>query len=312
MQCISRVEVEVAALSEHAISAHRLPTAAMVTADSSNFLVADSANILALPNIRAVLQRMEETIVFRLIERGQFAYNQRIYQPGAFPELKEKEGWNGTWVEWTLKEIECSHAKLGRWESPDEYPFTAPELLPAPLLKPVAYPDLLHPHHINATREIFKFYSREIVPRITRRADGVQDDGQYGSSAVCDCEALSALSRRIHYGMFVSEAKFRENPAAFIPHIRSRDREALARLITKPEVEQMLLRRVAQKGDVYGQDLDQVHPVPGGGNRKIRAQEVVHLYEQYVIPLTKEVEVDYLLERLDGLSPEQVAKLGGT
>ena len=31
------------------------------------------------------------------------------------------------------------------------------------------------------------------------------DDGNYGSSAVCDTECLQALSKRIHYGKFIAE-----------------------------------------------------------------------------------------------------------
>ena len=40
----------------------------------------------------------------------------------------------------------------------------------------------------------------------------------------------------------------------------------------------------------------------GGGNGssyKIRPEAVAHLYEEWVMPLTKEVEVQYLLARLD-------------
>ena len=116
-------------------------------------------------------------------------------------------------------------------------------------------------------------------------------------------------------GKFVSESKFRSNPAAFIPHIQNTNREALAALITKPEVERKLLHRVRNKARLYGQDfgadgqpLSSANgtnesngangysrggsPVsvgfPGG---KIDVDSVVELYEHYIIPLTKEVEV---------------------
>jgi len=42
---------------------------------------------------------------------------------------------------------------------------------------------------------------------------------------------------------------------------------------------------------------------------KIDVDGVVDLYESYIIPLTKEVEVDYLLNRLEGLSQEEIDKL---
>ena len=34
------------------------------------------------------------------------------------------------------------------------------------------------------------------------------DDGNYGSAAVCDIAVLQALSKRIHFGKFIAEAKF--------------------------------------------------------------------------------------------------------
>jgi len=42
---------------------------------------------------------------------------------------------------------------------------------------------------------------------------------------------------------------------------------------------------------------------------KIDVEGVRDLYESYIIPLTKEVEVDYLLQRLKGLSKEQIDAL---
>ena len=84
----------------------------MVLGDSINFHNASAEDILSLEKIRATLQRMEESIVFRLIERAQFAHNQRMYQKGGFPELEEKEKWTGTWLGWNLKEVETSHGTL--------------------------------------------------------------------------------------------------------------------------------------------------------------------------------------------------------
>lgn len=108
--------------------------------------------------------------------------------------------------------------------------------------------------------------------------------------------------------MFVSESKFRAEPAAFIPHILTPNREALAGLITKPAVEAALLVRLAEKAKVYGQDMDR----PGANAherekaRKIEVDTVVSIYKTFVIPLTKEVEVDYLLTRLDGVDQQKI------
>lgn len=113
--------------------------------------------------------------------------------------------------------------------------------------------------------------------------------------------------------MFVSESKFLSAPHDFIPHIQANppNTEALEALITKPEVEARLLVRLANKARVYGCEMDadgHVIAVPDrdGSRGKIDIDQVVRLYREWVIPLTKDVEVDYLVRRLDGVSQEQI------
>ena len=109
----------------------------------------------------------------------------------------------------------------------------------------------------------------------------------------CETNSAGAYQVGTHAGMFVSESKFRSAPADFIPHIQTPNTEALAGLITKPAVEAALLVRLAKKASFYGQELD------GAGNPigtdkadlKIDVDEVVKLYKDYIIPLTKDVEV---------------------
>ncbi|GAV99909.1 chorismate mutase [Lentinula edodes] len=294
----------------------------------SNLTIGDP---LSLERIRSVLVRLEDTIIFGLIERAQFAHNPRIYQRGAFKELRDI-GFAGSWLEWFLKETESFHAKARRYTSPDEYPFTTG--LPEPVLPPLQFPKILFPNKINANPSILSFYVCSIVPRITRRAtlclaaskrikgivgdEEYEDDGNYGSTATIDVEVLQAISKRVHYGKFVSESKFLENPSAFIPHILQPNRQILEDLITKPEVERKLLIRLRAKAATYAQDLDLApdklsNELNGkgvnGNSAKIEVDGVVELYESYIIPLTKEVEVDYLLHRLDGLSEDDIHKL---
>ncbi|KAH7885217.1 chorismate mutase [Phlebopus sp. FC_14] len=291
---------------------------------SQNFML--EKDPISLERIRSILLRLEDTIIFDLIERAQFAHNPRMYIRGAFPELKDK-GFEGSWLEWFLKEIETFHAKARRYTSPDEYPFTSD--LPEPVLKPLNFPKILHPNNINANPSILSFYTRSIVPRITRRAtlalaatkrcngivgdDEFEDDGNYGSAATIDVEILQAISKRVHYGKFVSESKFSADPAAFIPHILTPNRPALEALITKPEVERKLLLRLRKKAATYAQDFnpdgDAIVNSHLNGNAKIDVDGVVELYESYIIPLTKEVEVDYLLHRLDGMTEEEIDSL---
>lgn len=96
--------------------------------------------------------------------------------------------------------------------------------------------------------------------------------------------------------MFVSESKFLSSPSDFIPHIQSDppNREALAGLITKPEVEAQLLVRLENKANVYGGEMDADGRVVEMGKGKIDVGEIVGMYRDYVIPLTKDVEVSCL------------------
>jgi chorismate mutase len=98
-------------------------------------------------------------------------------------------------------------------------------------------------------------------------------------------------------GKFVSESKFLDKPSDFIPHILNPNREALEALITKPEVERKLLLRLQKKATAYAQDFGIEGELMVNGNGKangsgkIDVDGVVDLYESYIIPLTKEVEV---------------------
>ncbi|KAF8272251.1 chorismate mutase [Lactarius quietus] len=273
---------------------------------------------LSLDRIRSILTRFEDTIIFSLIERAQFAHN-----PGYM-------SFKGSWLEWFLKETEAFHGARHVFSlpHPDEYPFTTG--LPAPVLPSPEYPPILFPNKINVNASILSFYIRSIVPRITVQAtltlaslkrskgiagdDELEDDGNYGSAATVDVEVLQAISKRVHYGKFVSESKFRQNPAAFVPHIQHGNTESLAALITNPEVERRLLIRLRKKAMLYAQDFanDGEPQSDGTSKGKIDVDCVVDLYESYIIPLTKEVEVDYLLQRLDGLSQEEIDKLSNS
>ena len=86
-----------------------------------------------------------------------------------------------------------------------------------------------------------------------------------------------------------------EKPSAFISHIQNANRAALDGLITKPEVEKKLLQRLRKKAATYAQDFtpdgDAVKDSIANGSAKIDVEGVVELYESYIIPLTKEVEV---------------------
>jgi chorismate mutase len=246
----------------------------------------------SLSEIRNQLIRLEDTIIFALIERSQFALNQNIYTQ-QFKELKK------TFLEYFLHELECVHAKVRRYTSPDELPFTSP--LPAPILPNLEYPKILCPNDVNLNSEIMDRYITELLPQLTQG-----EDNNWGSACTKDVIVLESLSRRIHFGKFVAEAKFNDPKLhdQYVELIKKQDEDGLLLLLTNQKVEQKLLRRVKKKVLIYGQEIDdQNEDLDGDGGSmptlRISPLVIANMYEQFIIPITKKVEVMYLLRRMD-------------
>jgi len=241
---------------------------------------------LLLSNIRNVLARLEETIIFELIERAQFKRNDIIYQPGAFGSILNGE----SLVEFHLREIEKVHARIRRYTSPDEQPFS--RNLPDPILPALFYSENpIRPNTININGRIRVNYEKEIIPYICSPGD----DQQYGSSSMCDVTCLQVLSKRIHYGKFVAESKFQNDPEKYSSLASSGDREELSRAITNPEVESEVLRRVGRKADTYCRELSGEE-----GNFQIAPEIIVDIYRRWIIPLNKEVQIMYIYNCVGG------------
>lgn len=252
----------------------------------------DESQNLTLDGIRHSLILQEDSIIFGLLGRAQYRYNADTYDPTAL----NMDGFHGSLVEYMVKETEKLHAQVGRYKSPDEHPFF-PHELPDPVLAPLQYPKVLHPiaDLININKKIWEMYFRDLLPRLVKEGD----DGNCGSTAVCDTLCLQALSRRIHYGKFVAETKFRASPDAYEAAIKEQDRDRLMGMLTYPAIEEAIKKRVAMKARIYGQEVtvdaeDGAEPI-----YKINPSLVADLYGDWIMPLTKEVQVEYLLRRLD-------------
>jgi len=144
------------------------------------------------------------------------------------------------------------HGRVRRYTSPDEHAFY-PADLPPLVLPPLAYPPVLAPcaASINMNAEVMEAYLGAVLPAVA--APG--DDANYGSAAMLDVLCLQALSKRIHYGKWVAEAKFRAAPDAYSSLIRARDAAALMALLTDEAVERKVAQRVRLKAATFGQDI---------------------------------------------------------
>ena len=213
-----------------------------------------------------------------------------------------------------LREQERLQSLVRRYQSPDEYAFF-PEALQKPILEPLDYPDILHPNDVDVNQELKQKYVDIILPRVCQfgREDRGEKKENYGSSATCDVSCIQALSRRIHFGKFVAESKFQKETNKFVALIRAEDRKGIDAAITNVAVENKVLERLRLKAKTYGTDLGS----DVEGPLKINVGAVVGMYkvwcepreefdlyvdncQEIVIPMTKVVEVEYLMQRLKG------------
>ena len=290
--------------------------------DDSNTV--KTSEILSLDSIRSTLVRQEETIIFALIERAQFRRNHAIYDMKQ-NKLRNVYGAPLSFLEWMLIETEKLHAKVRRYTSPEEHAFY-PNLLPSPILPVLDYPQLLKvvdKNAVNVNSEVLRWYQEKIIDRLCVSGD----DEQHGSSVLCDIAALQALSKRVHYGKFVAESKYIQNPNAYNELIKNNDVQGVLNLLTNVEVERNVIRRAFVKASTYGQDISSTNltqtlcitpgstytptpPTPqlppavvaNSNGYKIEPKLIADIYCDMVIPLTKDVEVRYLFHRV-GLPP---------
>ena len=237
---------------------------------------------LQIDHVRNVLVRLEETIIFALIERSQFLHNPLIYRPGYFGEALEGESLVG----FMLLETERSHAKVRRYAGPDEHPFF--DNLPEPLLPNLHLDNSpIRANSININASIRDIYENRIVPLICEEGD----DNEYGSAAVCDVASLQSISKRIHYGKFVAESKVRKGSARLLAAIKNGDAKGVMDAITDTAVEEAVLQRVRIKAETYTHEL-----ACASSSFTVAPEIIVDIYRKWIIPLNKSVQVRYLLE----------------
>lgn len=227
--------------------------------------------------------RLEDTITFHLIERVQFPLNRTIYIPGALHIPNS----NLSFMDWMLREQERLHSLVRRYQSPDEYPFF-PDALQTPILKPLNYPEILHPNTVNVNQKLKRSYIEHILPAACSHL-GHEDRGEsqehYGSAGTCDVACLQAVSRRVHFGKFVAEAKFQQHPIEFEQMIRAEDREGLMAAVTDEMVEKKVLERLRLKAKTYGTDPS----IGAEGMAKIDVDAVVTMYKVVLV-----VSIDFI------------------
>ena len=213
-----------------------------------------------------------------------------------------------------------------------------------PVLPPLTYacsPLPAYADEINLNADVLGAYCGAVLDAITEPGD----DNNYGSSVLNDVACLQALSKRVHFGKFVAEAKYREQPSLFDADIAAGDADAIMAALTYPQQEAAVAARVARKAAVFGASIADL---TGSGALRTQActpqnapltlhvaaaaaladsseadpaamcrvtpAAVSALWCDVVMPLTKQVQVRYLLRRgearEDGDSVDAAAERG--
>jgi chorismate mutase len=242
-----------------------------------------------LSQIAAFLEGLEESIIYKLLDRAQFLRNSGAYQIG----LSGFEAWpEKSCLDVRLYLQECMDARFGRFLVPEERPYSRD--LPdfeRKVTGLVQFPEGSF-ECISQSWPILTAYNS-----LLDNLCSLGDDGQWGSAVEHDVFCLQALGRRIHYGsLYVAEAKFRLDPEGYSRLVLQGDQTGLMKALTREDVELRILERVARKVDVV-QGL--VNPEV---RRLVDPGIILDFYRCTIIPLTKAGELAYLQNRVLRLS----------
>lgn len=243
---------------------------------------------LTLDRVASSLEALEETIIHKLIDRAQFRANPPAYERGGSGFAGES---SRSLFELRLRYTEEMDAQFGRFGVPEERPFTT--ALP-PSRRVANVPDTgLHVRDfacISVAPEVLESY-RGLIAAICQPGD----DGHYGSSVEHDIFALQAISRRVHFGgVYVAECKYLEDPTGYAALAAARDTTGLLSKLTRQSVEDRIVARVSEK-------VAQIqHAVNASVRVRIDPDTLVTYYRDTIIPLTKQSEVLYLVNRERG------------
>jgi len=107
-----------------------------------------------------------------------------------------------------------------------------------------------------------------------------------------DVYAVQAVARRIHYGAFyVAESKFRSDPEIYSKLIADNNIDGMMEKLTRKDVEERIIDRVKTKVESAQSKTNQLV------RNVIEPQVFMEYYRDFLIPLTKQGEILYLLNR---------------
>ncbi len=220
--------------------------------------------------IRPGLDILANEIIIALKKRTRFALNAAVYKAGLVQSNP-----NVSLLHHVLGNIERCHAELGRYTFAAQEAFTpVADVLPI-IDRPL--PDSpLQPMNSGAGDRIIAFYQQ----LLERCCNPGEDTETYGETVTSDVVALLAIMERVNLGKSVAEAKFLEQPQAFIE--TAGDKDGLLELLVKKDREAQVIELAINLAQRY----------------ELEPQHAIDTFN-FMIRTTIDIEIDYLRMRIE-------------
>jgi len=234
---------------------------------------------MKLEKVRERLIELEDIIIKGLCERANYKQNLAIYEHNA-EQFKYNNNFEGTYFDFMFKQIENVHSIAGRYNCFDEKPF----------YKGLEECQVEREYNSQIPDEILKFSKKiNFSPWIKigylnfiNELCEEGEDANYGDTTLSDIFNLQAISKRIHYGILVMEAKYKDNQSQYDKLLSQNNDISIGSALKNVSVEQKVLQRVKEKSIKNGFK---------------NPNKIVKFFKNCIIPMTIQVELDYIFSK---------------
>lgn len=240
----------------------------------------------SIEQVRKTLAVTDVGIVAGLLERSRYLRNEPVYKDHGTGIAD----FGGSLLHIYFRSREGLDASFGRYDDGMERKFYPEGKGIEQILRRPIVEDQIPPT-TNKLTEIRKIYTA-VLYEICMPGDRQEE---YGSTVESDVNCLQKISYRIHFGEVVAEAKLGVEFTTLIPLIVGRQWPAIRNTLRNREIELKVLERIEESCRGIGLDS------------RI-AGMISSLYDNKIMPLTLDVEVEYLRKRRDEIMLEFIPK----
>ncbi len=233
-----------------------------------------------LERIRERLIELEDIIIRGLCERANYHQNLIIYEHNC-KKFNYKNGFQGTYLDFMFRNIENVHSISGRYDAFDERPYF--KGLDESMVER-SYKNDISKELVDFSKKInfspwIKIVYLNFIGDLCRSGD----DKNYGDTALNDISNLQAISKRIHYGIMVMEAKYQSNKELYQKLFEEKNDLAIVNALKNTLVEENILKRILEKTEKMGFSKPEI---------------IMNFFKNIIIPMTIQIEMEYIYEKI--------------